>query len=131
VRGVEVKQGLLGILIGFLVSCSSAPYQEEGLAQVQAGMDKDSVLSLAGNPARTFRENSQDHWIYEYIKNDEHFERQIVFQSGLVKSIGPTYQKKAVPVGRPAAEDSNDMKSFEKNLREETETPKGEFKDLD
>lgn len=126
-----MKQSFLGILIALLVGCSSASYQEEGLTQVRTGMDKDSVLSLAGNPTRTFRENSQDHWIYEYIKNDQHFERQIVFQSGLVKAVGPIYQKKAVPAGRPAAEDSGDLKSFEKNLQEETEKPKGEFKDID
>lgn len=126
-----MKQGLLGILLVGLVGCSSSPFQESGLAKIHAGMDKDTVLDLAGNPTRTFRENSQDHWIYEYIKNDEHFERQVVFQSGLVKSVGPTYQKKAVSCGHPSAEDSGDLKTFEKNLREETEKPKGEFKDID
>lgn len=125
-----MKQGLLALIFLLVAGCSSAPYQEDGLAKVHTGMDKDAVLDVAGSPTRTYRENSQDHWVYEYIKDGEHFIRQVIFQSGLVLSVGSTHEKRPVSEDGPASEDGKDFKQFEKRLREETEKPKGEFKDI-
>ena len=74
----------LGILT--LTGCSSLSVSK-ALEQVHPGMDKDRVLESAGNPARTFRENMQDHWIYTYFLKDHEWRREVIFEDGKVVKV--------------------------------------------
>lgn len=70
----------------FLTACASMSV-EKSLESVAAGMDKAQVLERAGNPKRTFRENSQDHWIYIFFRGDQEFNRIVVFDEGKVVRV--------------------------------------------
>jgi outer membrane protein assembly factor BamE (lipoprotein component of BamABCDE complex) len=78
----------------------------KALDQITVGMDKSDVLERAGNPQRTFREASQDHWIYVYYTDDKPFLRKISFQDGRVSKIG-------TPIARAEGKDAlmNDLDS--------------------
>ena len=65
--------------------CSSLPPNR--VEQVREGMDKAQVLEQAGSPKRTFRTNSQDHWVYVFFRKDEEFSQQISFEDGKVVQI--------------------------------------------
>lgn len=69
-----------------LNACSSAP--KHLVEDVKEGMDKDQVLDTAGNPARTFRTNGQDHWIYVFYQGSQEMARDVVFEENRVVSIG-------------------------------------------
>lgn len=117
-------KSLMGLLFLTLVSCSSKPFPE-GLNDARVGMDKDSILNLGGNPARTYHEKGQDHWIYDYFNEGTRYGRHLVFQDGLVVSVGPTYVKKA------SSDKEEDAADIEKELRDsKPEKPKGEFQDV-
>jgi hypothetical protein len=121
----------LSLILATLVSCSSAPFPE-GLKDAQPGMDKDSILNLGGNPARTYHEKGQDHWIYDYITEDgRRMLRQVVFEDGVVVSIGPVVEKAVNKAEKSSSEDGETLEQFEKKLRDETQKLKGEFKDID
>ena len=57
------------------------------IEQIRTGMDKDQVLETAGNPQRTFRETSQDHWIYVYFNGEQQVLRDVTFEDGKVAQI--------------------------------------------
>jgi outer membrane protein assembly factor BamE (lipoprotein component of BamABCDE complex) len=77
----------LALLFLSLCACASMVSLPKSLDNVRAGMDKDQVLGTAGNPKRTFRSNSQDHWIYVFFKNHEEFSREITFEDGKVVRV--------------------------------------------
>ena len=123
-------RSLVSLIFLTFVGCSSAPFPE-GLSEARVGMDKSQILSLGGNPARTYREKSQDHWIYEYSKDDQRIVRHLVFQDGMLLSIGPAFPKK-IKTDTNEPEDAEDMDQFEKKMKEKAaQKPKGEFKDID
>jgi len=75
----------LGAML-LLAACSSLPVQT-ALERVQVGMSKPEVLEVAGSPKRTYREHSQDHWIYVYFENDREIHRVVVFEAGKVAKV--------------------------------------------
>lgn len=87
-----MKNWLMGIAVVFLSACASTP-MEKVLADVKVGMDKDHVLHVAGNPKRTFREHSQDHWIYVYFHNDQEMNRIVSFEDGKVTKLSAARAK--------------------------------------
>jgi outer membrane protein assembly factor BamE (lipoprotein component of BamABCDE complex) len=126
-QGGVVIRVLIRLLLLTFVGCSSAPFPE-GLDGARVGMDKDAILNLGGNPARTYHEKGQDHWVYDYFKDGQRVARHIVFQNGLVVSIGPVYERKA---STDKDEDDGNPEQLEKELREsQPQKPKGEFKDI-
>lgn len=50
-------------------------------------MDKAQVLETAGDPKRTYREHSEDHWIYVYFEGEKEFSREVVFEGGKVERV--------------------------------------------
>ena len=91
---------MIWIICLALVGCTTP--MPRTLEHVTLGMDKDRVLENAGNPKRTFRENSQDHWIYIYFVDDKEWKREVVFEGG-----------KAVRITDPLAKE-NWVKELEK-----------------
>ncbi len=97
------RQLCLWFTIGLMLwGCSSAPKQH--LDKIIVGMDKGEVLEAAGNPRRTFREKSRDHWVYIFYINDSKALRVVVFEGGRV-----------IQVNTPAAKDpwESDLESAE------------------
>ena len=77
-------QKVLGVLITATLILSGCTSVQGALDEVRPGQDKDSVLHAAGNPARTFRENNQDHWIYVYYQKNQQWLRDVIFDDGKV-----------------------------------------------
>jgi len=126
-KGDFVNKLILSLFLLTLAGCSSTPFPE-GLVDARIGMDKAAILNLGGNPARTYHEKGQDHWIYDYRNDDQHMLRHLVFQDGLLVSIGPAYEKKVkTDSGEP--EDSDDIEQLENKMKE-SQKPKGEFRDI-
>lgn len=98
----------LWLSFAFLTACASMSV-EKSLESVSAGMDKAQVLEKAGNPKRTFRENSQDHWIYIFFRGGEEMSRMVVFDEGRVvrvtKARGKTNWDKEVEAARKTSND--------------------------
>ena len=74
-----------------IAACSST--SKDFSAEVREGMDKDEVLKIAGSPKRTFRSNSQDHWIYVFFKKEDEYSRQVSFEDGKVVKVSRPSQK--------------------------------------
>jgi hypothetical protein len=106
---------------------SGCASQVRVLDNVHEGMDKDEVLEAAGNPKRTFRSNSEDHWIYIFFKDDKEWDRQIDFKAGKVIRIGRPVPKRS---WTRQLEDTNTMEEFERKAREH-QRKSGDFKDID
>lgn len=83
---------LLTAFLFFLSACASTRQSVDG---VRSGMDKDRVLQVAGNPKRTYRSNSQDHWIYVDFIKDEEFSRVVTFEDGKVIKVGRAQSKQS------------------------------------
>lgn len=80
----------LFVCFGVLLGCASKPLNFDG---IQSGMDKDQVLQTLGNPKRTYRMNSVDHWVYVDFENGREKQRHIAFEDGVVvKMFRPTPQ---------------------------------------
>lgn len=107
-----------------ITACSSLP---ENLQQVRAGMDKDQVLQIAGNPKFTFRENSQDHWAYLYFSNNQEWRRDIVFENGKVIRVTKPVTKEK---WQKALDGASTMEEFEQIARER-QVLSEKFVDLD
>lgn len=109
----------ISLLLFCITSCTSVPQALEGL---RPGADKDFVLSSAGNPTRTFRENGEDHWIYTYFAGDQQYLRDVVFEDG-----------KVLRVTRPLAkepwmkdlEKASTLEEYERKAREHQRTNRG------
>jgi len=116
------------LLLGFvaLTGCSTVSVSK-ALEQIHPGLDKDRVLESAGNPARTFRENMQDHWIYTYFLNDHEWRRDVVFADGkVVKVTPPTAKENWVK----DLERSDSMEEYETKARAHQKKA-GQFKSID
>lgn len=113
-------QRILGTLLAFgllLSGCTSVP---GALDEVRPGQDKDSVLRSAGNPARTFRENNQDHWIYLYYQKDQQWLRDVIFEDGKVARVTrPTVTKEEWVKG---LERAGSMEEYERRARSHQRT---------
>lgn len=97
------------------------------LDSVSPGMDKDKVLEIAGNPARTFRESMHDHWIYTYFQKDHKYLRDVIFEDGkVVKITQPTAKEK----WDKELERTSSMEEYEQKAREQQKRA-GNFKSLD
>jgi outer membrane protein assembly factor BamE (lipoprotein component of BamABCDE complex) len=111
---ITILTGIFVGVVGLLAGCASAPPLPEALDSIAVGMDKDKVLESVGNPQRTYREESQDHWIYIYYSKDKEWRRDIVFAAG-----------KVVRVTRPQAkeewvkelENTTSMEEYENKVR--------------
>ena len=116
----------LGLFVLLLTGCATPVHQ--AIEDVRAGMDKDQVLNLAGNPKRTFREKNQDHWVYIYFTEDQQYMRIIVFDDG-----------KVIRITRPVAkqnwerdlEGASSMEEFEKKAKEHQKKGSRNFKSID
>ncbi len=78
------------LLVIFLSACASASLTT---SHVREGMDKDQVLELAGSPKRTYRTNSQDHWIYVSFKNNDEYTQDLTFEEGKLVRVGRPMNK--------------------------------------
>jgi hypothetical protein len=117
-------------IVGFLIlgACTTLAV-DEGLSRVKTGMDKDSVLNLAGNPKRTYRADSKDHWIYTYFRSEREYVQSVTFENGRVTGITTSHILRA-----PSAEvddETVDLNGFEQQMRDEEIKGRGEFKDVD
>lgn len=113
------------LLLLIFSACASNPSRQ--FDEIQAGMDKDVVLDRAGNPKRTFRTNSQDHWIYVYFENGEEWHRQVDFAEGKVLKVSRPLAKKDWV---RELENADSMEEFEKKARAH-QKQNGEFKPID
>lgn len=124
----------VSIVLFLFAACATFHVGRE-LDRVQPGMDKDSVLELAGNPQHTFHKDSQDHWIYEFYQDGQEMSRHIVFETGHVVKIMPSHLKKLKPADASAEASSPDktpeeeMDQYEKDVREQQKKHESEFKD--
>lgn len=107
----------------FLVGCASTP----SLDSIRPGMDKDEVLREVGNPKRTFRANSQDHWIYVYFVGEQEYARQIDFAQGKVVKVGRPVAKNSL---EKQLENAESMEEFEAKAREQ-QRKSSKFKNID
>lgn len=102
-------------IVFFLHLNSCATTSPRGLEAVREGMDKDTVLETAGNPKRTFREASQDHWIYIYFSHGRQWSRGVIFADGRVVKI-------TAPLGKEEwvneLEQADSMEEYEHRARE-------------
>lgn len=74
-----------------LTACATPLAQK--LERIRPGMDKAEVLEAAGDPKRTFRTNSQDHWIYVFFRGNREMLRTVIFEGGKVLKILPATPK--------------------------------------
>lgn len=89
VRNLSSRCFLIGIastLILFLPGCISNSFDAD-LKQVQIGDDKSRVLELLGNPRRTTRIKTVDHWIYTFPKNGIDQTEVVQFENGKVIKV--------------------------------------------
>ena len=121
---------LIPIFIGALSSCATATVERD-LTKVKPGMDKDAVLALVGNPKRTFRAQSKDHWIYAYYRADRQFAQTVTFESGRVKDISTSRLYRSA--SGDDVDEVGDYQDFEKQMSDQVKGSerRGEFKDVD
>lgn len=115
----------LWLFVLILSGCAST--NKSSLNDIGVGMDKDLVLEKAGDPKRTFRSNSQDHWIYVYFEGDEEWRKQIDFREGKVIKVGRPISKRN---WQRELEDTNSMEEFEAKAREHQKKA-NDFKAID
>lgn len=115
------------IIIFVFLGCATVTV-EEGLNRVRSGMDRDSVLDLAGNPRRTFRTDSRDHWIYTFFRNDKEFVRTVTFVNGRVTDVTTTKILRAPSDTESSGETFEELES---KLRSDHKKEPGEFKDVE
>ncbi len=108
-----------------LASCASNPTND--LERLHAGMDKDKVLEVAGNPKFTFRETTKDHWVYIYFKDNQEWQREVIFDDGIVTRISKPLGKQDWTKDLEKAES---MEEFEKKARAHQKKA-GQFKSID
>jgi hypothetical protein len=116
---------LICFCVLLITGCASNTYRD--LENIHPGMDKDQVLDRAGNPKRTFRSNSQDHWIYVYFHDNEEWARQIDFAGGKVHKVGLPLAKHSL---EKALEEADSMEEYEATARAHQKKSSG-FKDID
>jgi len=104
----------LSIMVWALWGCASNGGPSPSAAQVRVGMDKDSVLELAGSPKRTFRSNGQDHWVYVFFQGEEEMAQLITFADNRVLKIGSVIPKNN---WMRDLEQAESMEEFEKAAR--------------
>ncbi len=96
-----------------LFGCAT-PYHAEQ-SNIKLGMDKSQVLNLMDNPKYTYRNDSRDHWVYRFHKNEVEQELELVF------SYGELTQKKG-PISRPRllrqAEAAQNYSEYENKVRQ-------------
>ena len=83
----------IGIMLMVLVSAACASNQKNAADLLRVGMDKAAALDKAGNPKRTYRTNSQDHWIYIHFRGNQEFSRTVTFEDSKIVKIGPAIPK--------------------------------------
>jgi outer membrane protein assembly factor BamE (lipoprotein component of BamABCDE complex) len=120
-----VRRARLWLFVLILSACASSP--KANLQKLRVGMDKDEVLQAAGDPKRTFRANSEDHWIYIYFEGDEEWRRQIDFRDGKVILVGRAIPKKN---WQSELEATGTMEEFESKARAH-QRKASEFKSID
>lgn len=102
--------------ISGLLGCATNTVKE--IDALQPGMDKSEVLERAGNPQRTFRESSQDHWIYVYYTDDKPVLRKISFQEGRVVKVGaPILRADGKDAVMSDLESANSFEEYEQKVR--------------
>lgn len=92
------KKFLIAILI-IIINCSllllgcTTPRSKE-ISQIAVGMDKSTVLDLAGNPSRTQRVKGRDLWVYIYYVDKTQTDRAVFFDNGQVVQVIDDYLDK-------------------------------------
>ncbi len=70
-----------------LVSCQTAPHRR--FEAVRVGMDKSTVLELAGGPLKKMRYQGKDRWLYLYRSDDGADQiREVHFEFGRAVYVG-------------------------------------------
>ncbi len=108
----NARIALLFINLVLLVACST--HQSKALRRVQIGMDKASVLEIAGNPTRISRHLGQDRWSYENMNSDstaaEARTTYVYFAEGRVTHVGPANEGKNDKPVTPEKSTANEFK---------------------
>lgn len=111
-----------------LSGCTHLPISRQ-IDKITIGMDKDQVLDEIGDPKRTFRSNSQDHWIYVYFEENNEWRRQVDFRDGKVFKVGRPVAKRN---WESELENSETMEEFESKARARAQRSKpSDFKEID
>lgn len=77
----------LALLTLTLFSCTTP--RQSGFEKIKIGMDKSSVLDIAGSPNKTQRWQGKDRWTYTYLLSDTNAEiKEIHFEEGRVVYVG-------------------------------------------
>lgn len=61
-------------------------------AKVSAGMEKQDVLEIMGNPARTERFHGKDRWTYIFYDERTRMEKEVHFLEGNAVYVGDVWQ---------------------------------------
>ena len=115
-----LKISLLFSLFVLLNSCASTPL--ENLKKVTVGMNKPTVLDVAGDPDKTFRQNGKEYWTYKYYDQDELKEGQIILENSTVSYV---YLHKQNTQAEPES-----FKDYKKNVKEKKKSYEKQFKNL-
>lgn len=82
-----LKLSSLMVLSSLLAACTTP--RQKGFEKIQVGMDKSSVLEIAGNPDKTQRWNGKDRWTYKHLISDTNAEiKEVHFEEGRVVYVG-------------------------------------------
>ena len=117
---------LISVLATILTGCTSTPVED--LGHVRVGMDKSTVLDVAGSPKYTFRENGEDNWMYAYYSNHRNWKRDVVFKNGKVIKIGHPF---AIEKWLKDAKASKNLDEYERHVRDHQRQTRGKFENID
>lgn len=103
-------------LAGLMLLTGCATTLPHALETLRVGMDKDEVLKIAGSPKRTYRQDSEDHWIYTYFKDHEAVLKDVTFRDGRVVRVHkPTALRRN---SRSELENAETLEEYEAKARE-------------
>ena len=95
-----VSRGVLTLMIALIVGCQTAAHID--WTRVHAGMDKEQILEVMGNPVRTERMNNKDRWTFVFYENQVRQIKEVIFLDGISIYTGdhqePPVQQSAATV---------------------------------
>jgi outer membrane protein assembly factor BamE (lipoprotein component of BamABCDE complex) len=78
---------LFALSVIFMSGCQTLPHKS--FENVRVGMDKTTVLEVAGSPKVSKRWHGKDRWVYRfYSPTDGHQIREVHFQNGIATYVG-------------------------------------------
>lgn len=81
-----MRFALLWLAFIFVLGCQTPAHLD--WAKVHAGLDKDQVLELMGNPVRTERIKGKDRWTFVFYENQIRREKEVHFLEGIAVYTG-------------------------------------------